>query len=249
MSSAPGLDVGADAPAFTAPLVHPDGRTEDVSLSALLENGPVLLVFYTNDFSPDCIEEWCSFRDFGWFSRGEGVQVVGISKSGSYLHRRFIDYLDLEFPLYSDRDLEVAKRFEVDYRAVKLFPRARRSCFLVDTDGIVKYRWLGEHWLDPTRDTPPVAEIHEAIVDVLDGEEGSEERVERPGETDETGGTGDGVDDSAGDDAAEGGTGDGYGFGSPVEVGTPGTPGTLDTSGSSDAPNGPSGPGDGGDRR
>jgi peroxiredoxin Q/BCP len=89
--------------------------------------------------------------------------VVGISRSGPHLHRRFISYLDISFPLYADTDLEAAEAFGVRYRTFKLFARARRSCFLVDTDGVVRYRWLAEHWLDPTRDVPPVAEIREAI--------------------------------------------------------------------------------------
>ena len=163
MADPAGLDVGEEAPEFTAPLVHPDGRTEEVPLSSLLADGPVLLAFYTNDFSPDCVEELCSFRDFEFFSGGDGVRVVGISRSGPHLHRRFISYLDISFPLYADTDLEAAEAFGVRYRTFKLFARARRSCFLVDTDGIVRYRWLAEHWLDPTRDVPPVAEIREAI--------------------------------------------------------------------------------------
>jgi len=57
----------------------------------------------------------------------------------------------------------VAEAFDVRYRTFKLFARARRSCFLVDTDRVVRYRWLAEHWLDPTRDVPPVAEIRAAI--------------------------------------------------------------------------------------
>jgi peroxiredoxin len=167
MNDDDGLDVGSEAPEFTAPLVHPGGRTAEVSLSSLLAGGPVLLAFYTNDFSPDCIEELCSFRDFEWFSEGDDVRVVGISKSGPALHRRFISYLDLSFPLYSDADLEVAEAFGVRYRTFKLFARARRSCFLVDTDRVVRYRWLAEHWLDPTRDVPPVAEIRAAIDETL----------------------------------------------------------------------------------
>ena len=167
MSDAPGLEVGDTAPDFTADLVSPDETVEERSLSGLLDDSPVLLTFYTADFSPDCIEEWCSFRDFDWFSANDDVQVVGISKSRSYIHKRFISHLDLSFPLFSDTDLEVAEKFDVKYRALNLFARSRRSCFLVDADGIVRYRWLGEHWLDPTRDTPPVGEIHEALVDIL----------------------------------------------------------------------------------
>ena len=180
MSDATGIEPGEAAPEFTATLVRPDGSEEALSLASLLADGPVLLAFYTNDFSPDCIEEWCSFRDYGFFEESD-VQVVGISKSGTYLHERFISYLGIEFPLFSDPDLEVAEAFDVSYRAARLFPRARRSCFLVDTDGIVRYRWLADHWLDPTRDVPPVEEIHQAVERVLSGEpvdESTEESVD-----------------------------------------------------------------------
>ncbi|EJN60893.1 redoxin domain-containing protein [Halogranum rubrum] len=163
MDSSTGLAVGEVAPDFTAPLVRADGETERIALSALLEDRPVLLSFYTADFSPDCVSEWCSFRDFDWFSTNETVQVVGISRSSVGLHRRFINHLNLGFPLYADPDLDVAEAFGVDYRAFGLSRRARRSCFLIDRDRTIRYRWLSEHWLDPTRDTPPVGEIHDAI--------------------------------------------------------------------------------------
>jgi peroxiredoxin len=85
-------------------------------------------------------------------------------------HRRFSSYLDLEFPLFSDRDLEVSDAFGVTYRTFKVFPRSKRSVYLVDTDGVVRYRWIGDHPLDPTRDQPPLAEIREAVEE-LAGEE------------------------------------------------------------------------------
>lgn len=59
-----GLPVGGDAPTVTGTLVGPDGDESEVPLSALYAEDPLLLCFYTADFSPDCIEEWCSFRDF-----------------------------------------------------------------------------------------------------------------------------------------------------------------------------------------
>lgn len=101
------------------------------------------------------------------FASGEHVRVVGVSKSPPWLHRRFIDRLDLSFPIYSDPDLEIARAFDVDYRALGLFERAKRSCFLVDTDGTVRYRWVGDHWMDPTRDTPPVGDIYEDVTEIL----------------------------------------------------------------------------------
>lgn len=168
MSSA-GIAVGERAPEFSAPLVSPDGETETTALSELLADRAVLLCFYTNDFSPDCIGEWCSFRDYEWFSANDRVQVVGISKSRPFTHRRFISFLDLGFPLYSDPDLSVAEAYGVAYRSFGVAPRARRSCFLVDADRTVRYRWIGEHPLDPTLDTPDVTAIHRAVEDAVGG--------------------------------------------------------------------------------
>lgn len=163
MSEQRRLEAGAEAPEFTAPLTRPNGETESVGLSALLADGPVLLAFYTNDFSPDCISEWCSFRDDAWFEPGAGVQVVGVSKSRPYTHRKFIEHLDLPFSLYSDTDLAVAGAYGVRYRLFKLLPRARRSCFLIDREGVIQYAWVGSHRIDATRTAPPMDEIHAAI--------------------------------------------------------------------------------------
>ncbi len=50
----------------------------------------------------------------------------------------------------------MAEAFGVDYRTFGLFRRPWRSCFVVDSDGIVRYRWLADHRLDPTRDVTDV---------------------------------------------------------------------------------------------
>lgn len=172
MADATGLDVGEQVRDVSETLVRPDGTTQEVALSDLLDDGPVLLTFYTNDFSPDCVEEWCSFRDYDWFASGDTVQVVGASRSRAYTHEKFIDYLGLQFPLFADTDLELASAFDVDYRVFKLVRRSRRSCFLLDEDGVVRYVWMSEHPLDPTRDKPPVSEIHEAVAEEFGEDEG-----------------------------------------------------------------------------
>jgi peroxiredoxin len=164
------LEVGEAAPDVEATLVTPDGDADDVSLSTLVADGPVLLCFYTNDFSPDCVEQWCSFRDYDWFASTDAVRVVGASRSRVATHRRFVRQFDLTYPLFSDRDLELSDAFGVSYRVFGAFRRSRRSTFLVDADRTVRYRWLADHWLDPTREIPPVAEIHEAVRDEVDAE-------------------------------------------------------------------------------
>lgn len=167
MPGSTGLPVGAAAPSVREALVKPSGEVREVPLAELYADKPLLLCFYTADFSPDCIEEWCSFRDLDWFASGDHVRVVGASKSRPMFHRKFIDALDLTFPMYADTDLELAAAFDVKYRTLGLFKRSRRSCFLIDTDGTVRYRWIGDHWLDPTRATPPVGEIHDDVMEIL----------------------------------------------------------------------------------
>jgi len=170
MGDSSGVAVDDRIPDVSETLVSPDGDAAETSLSALLDGGPVLLSFYTNDFSPDCIREWCAFRDYDWFTSNDAVQVVGASKSRPFTHRKFIDHLDLQFPLYADIDLDLAEAFGVSYRAFKIVPRARRSCFLLDEDAEVRYKWIGQHPLDPTRDQPPISEIHEAIAEEFGGD-------------------------------------------------------------------------------
>jgi peroxiredoxin Q/BCP len=157
------LDVGARVPEVCAEFVDTDGSVSTVSLSTLVADRPVLLCFYTMDFSPDCVRQWCTFRDFDWFAGGDHVRVVGASRSGTRLHREFISRFDIGFPLFADTDLDLSDAFGVTYRTFGLTRRSRRSCFLVDTERVVRYRWLADHWFDPTRDLPPVADIHDAV--------------------------------------------------------------------------------------
>lgn len=169
MPDAEGLPVGTVAPDATAPLVRPDGTAERVSIGELVADGPVLLAFYTNDFSPDCVREWCSFRDYEWFALDGPVRIVGASRSRPGTHRRFIDRLDLSFPLYADVDLELARAFDVAYRVFGLLERSRRSAFLLDTDRRVRHVWLGEHAVDPTLDRPDLDALRAAVEEAIDG--------------------------------------------------------------------------------
>lgn len=107
---------------------------------------------------------------YDWFASGDHVQFVGINKSRPKTHRRFINHLDLQFPLYTDTNLEIADSYGVKYRTFKVVSRARRSCFLIDRDRTIRYIWVDNHPIDPTMDTPPLSEIHDAIEDAFGSE-------------------------------------------------------------------------------
>ena len=98
------------APEFTLP----NEAGEDVSLSNLLENGPLILYFYPADFTPGCTKEACSIRDVHSDIRSVGLQVVGISPQDGESHLRFREEHKLPFTLLSDIEKVAIKMYDVD---------------------------------------------------------------------------------------------------------------------------------------
>lgn len=158
--------VGERAPEFDAPLARPDGTVTDASLSSLLGDGAVLLVFQPTDFDLRTFPERSAVGGYDWFAADERVRVVGVNRARPRTNREFIDYLDVTFPFCSDRDLSIAKSYGVTYRAFGVAPRARQACFFVDSDGAVRYRWVADR-TERNRDRPQLCDLYEAVTDVL----------------------------------------------------------------------------------
>ncbi|WP_059005723.1 peroxiredoxin [Streptomyces specialis] len=137
MSKVP--DVGTRAPDFTVPgvVVGTDGeaRRGDYSLTAP-RSGPLVLVFYPGDNTPVCTKQLCSYTSE--FERFKAVDatVWGISPQGLDSHETFARRHALSFPLLADTDRTVARAFGVAVPGLGL----RRSVFILDTDGTVRWR-------------------------------------------------------------------------------------------------------------
>ncbi|HEX7254295.1 MAG TPA: redoxin domain-containing protein [Gaiellaceae bacterium] len=73
-----------------------------------------------------------------------GVRVMAASRDSAWSHVAWIQALDLNFPLLSDWNGDVVRGFGIarEYRGMK--DVARRSAFLVDTDGTVRDAWAYE---------------------------------------------------------------------------------------------------------
>ncbi|USZ69245.1 redoxin domain-containing protein [Halorussus salilacus] len=160
------VEVGSTAPAFTAPLVTPDGEVSEVSLSSLCEETAVLLVFQPTDFDLDTFAERAALGEYDWFTADDRLRVVGVNRARPVTNREFADYLDVTYPFCSDRDLSIAKAYGVTYRALGVAPRARRACFFVDRDRVVRYQWVGDR-TTCGRARPQARDLYEAVVDAL----------------------------------------------------------------------------------
>jgi len=95
---------GETVPDFEA--INQEGAS--VSLSSMLENGPVVLFFYPKAMTPGCTAESCHFRDLESEFSAIGAQPVGISVDQVEKQKEFDDKHQLGFPLLSDPDQTIA---------------------------------------------------------------------------------------------------------------------------------------------
>src|SRR5215208_3286482 len=98
--------------------------------------GWVVLAFYPGDFTPVCTRQFCSYRDAADHLDALDADVLGISPQSVSSHERFASEHELTVPLLADPDHETARAFGV----VGPGGLVRRSIFIVDPEGIVRYR-------------------------------------------------------------------------------------------------------------
>ena len=125
------LSVGERAPDFTLP--GTGGR--EYSL-ADYRGTPVVLVFYPGDDTPICTKQLNAYNEGLSQFRDVGAQVLAISAQDVDSHDRFsAKHGGFEFPLLADTDKAVAAR----YGTLGPIGFPRRSVFIVDGEGVVRY--------------------------------------------------------------------------------------------------------------
>jgi peroxiredoxin len=90
------------------------------------------------------------------------AQIIGVSVNDPFSNRGFAETNMLKFPLLSDYNREVIKKYGIespDFAGLKGYTVAKRSVFVIDRTGVVRYSWVSD---DP-RVEPPYAEIEKAL--------------------------------------------------------------------------------------
>lgn len=121
------LSTGDQAPDFTLQ----DQTGQQVSLDALLADGPVVLFFYPKAMTSGCTKESCHFRDLAGEFAELGAQRVGISVDKVDKQAAFDQKHSLGYPLLSDPDRKVASASGVK-RPGPIFNK--RATFVIGTD-------------------------------------------------------------------------------------------------------------------
>ena len=133
------LPVGARAPDFRLPTSGGDM----LSLSDLIGQKHVVLVFYVGDNTPDCNRQLLSLRDDVPELEKMDILVLAINPAGAEEHARYGKQLGLNFPLLSDAGGYVAAQ----YRALNQDRSVQRSVYIVDREGLVRFAARGLHWV------------------------------------------------------------------------------------------------------
>jgi peroxiredoxin len=122
-----------------------DQDRKPVTLSAVLQQGPVVLAFFPAAFSSTCQQEMCTFRDsLATLGAGNG-QVLGVSTDTFFALKAWADQQRLNFPLLSDFNKEVIGQYGVvNPDMIGLKNIAKRAVFVIDARGIVRHREVVE---------------------------------------------------------------------------------------------------------
>ena len=130
MASQKPVDVGDLAPDFTLP------GTSNKSYSLSQFRGQtVVLVFYPGDDTLVCTKQLCAYNnELSQFSN-VNAQILAISAQDVASHEAFSAKQGYKFPLLSDTDKTVASLYSV----MGLLGLPKRSVFVVDANGVIKY--------------------------------------------------------------------------------------------------------------
>lgn len=127
---------GKKAPSFKAILQDGTSISSDE-----LKGKHVVLFFYNRDGTQTCTVEACNIRDHYKALKKAGYTVIGISADSEKKHQNFIKKYDLPYPLISDKDNELAKKFDV-FGEKKFMGRisdaVHRTTFVIGKDWKIK---------------------------------------------------------------------------------------------------------------
>jgi peroxiredoxin len=147
----PSVQVGQAAPDFTATYLtaaDANGRRErkTITLSDYKGQKNVVLAFYPAAFSPGCSNEMAQYhKQQGEFST-HNTAILGVSVDSAWANVAFREHLGLDFPVLSDAKRTISESYGVfdEKNAI-----ARRTTFVIDSQGVVQKIFQAQEALDP----------------------------------------------------------------------------------------------------
>jgi len=138
------VQVGESAPDFKLP--KPPKPVEDgpllkwpESLAAYKGKQNVVLAFYPKAFTSGCTAQLCGYRDTIEEFASADTAIVAISVDPQEESEAFRKEYQLPFPVVGDPDHKLVKQYGVPMVTFGELELAKRSVYLIDKEGIVRY--------------------------------------------------------------------------------------------------------------
>ena len=135
------IAIGTAAPDFTLK----NTQMEEVKLSSFKGKKNVVLLFFPLAFTSVCTEEMCWVTgDFPSFEK-MNAEVFGVSVDSPFAQKAWAEKNGIKIPLLSDFNREVCTKYGAVYDQLLGFKGvAKRSAFVVDKTGTIRYAWVSE---------------------------------------------------------------------------------------------------------
>ena len=138
---------------------------ESVSLDSF-KGKTVVLAFYPGAFTGVCDTEMCTFNDNLSKLNDSNAVVLGISVDSPWSNGAFKEKYGIEFELLSDYERSVVSDYDVTFTGLgglDGYVSANRAVFVLNSEGIVKYKWVAENpGVEPNYDEV-LAEVDELV--------------------------------------------------------------------------------------
>jgi peroxiredoxin len=154
------VEIGQKPPDFQLP----DQDRKQRALKDFLGKKTVL-AFFPGAFTSVCTQEMCTLRDSMQALNSLNAQVVAISVNDPWTNKAFAETNMLQFPILCDYNRETVRKLNVfheDFGGLKEYTAAKRSVFVLDGKGVVRYRWITE---DPGKQ-PNYDEVKNALAKI-----------------------------------------------------------------------------------
>ena len=108
----------------------------------------VVLAFYPGAFTGVCDTEMCTFNDQLSKLNDSNACVLGISVDSPWSNGAFKDKYNIDFELLSDYNRSVISDYDATFTGLgglDGYVSANRAVFILDSEGIVRYKWVAEN--------------------------------------------------------------------------------------------------------
>lgn len=158
------INTGDKAPDFTLVTKGAEGP-ELVKLSDLVGKSNLVLLFVPMAFTGVCTTEFCDISSGISDYEALDAKVIGISGDNPFAQAAWAEKEGITITLLSDYEHEVVKAYGVAYE--QFLPEAnlimggvaKRSAFVIDKEGIVRYAEVQDH----PKDLPDFDKVKETL--------------------------------------------------------------------------------------